>query len=272
MVEKNLTLVPGIPGMISTSIPSKTVKKVLVGLSTAEHIRKADFLPHFLGLQKPDNTLIITVHGQSPAQARNIIVEQAMSNDCTHILFLDDDMICPADTLMKLLSHDKDIVTGLYLLRSFPHFPALFDEAYDNGKCKFTFLDSNVSGLVPAVNCGLGCVLISVKVFEALEKPYVRLGEIEKDGWCDDVGFFNRCRAAGFEIFCDTDATLGHITSVVMWPEKHGEAWFTNYKHPNGNVVIPQNIPTLEEVKNTKIIENAILENTISDEKVLTPL
>lgn len=236
-------------------------KKVLVGLSTAEHIRKADFLPHFLGLIKPDNTLIITVHGQSPAQARNIIVDQAISNDCTHILFLDDDMILPADTLMKLLSHDKNIVTGLYLLRSFPHFPALFDEAYENGKCKFTFLDENVSGLVKGVNCGLGCVLISINVFKALEKPYVRLGEIEKDGWCDDVGFFNRVRNAGFEIYCDTTATVGHITSVVMWPEKVGDQWFTNYKHSNGNVHIPQNIPAPEAVYEAKIVEKAVLEN-----------
>jgi GT2 family glycosyltransferase len=233
-------------------------KKVLIGLSTGEHIRKADFLPYFLSMMRPNNSLTVTVHGQSPAKSRNLIVEEAIKNNCTHIFFVDDDIILPQDTLMKLLVHDKDIVSGLYLLRSFPHRPALFDEAYESGKCKFIFLDDH-KGLVKGVNCGLGCVLISMKVFEALEKPYVRLGEIEQDGWCDDVGFFNRCRQAGFDIYCDLDAAVGHQTSVILWPEKHDGKWMTNYKHQNGNVLISQNIPSLEELKEEKNKEIALV-------------
>lgn len=223
--------------------------KVLIGLSTMEHIRKADFLPHFLGLKRPPNALTITVSGQSPAKSRNIIIEQAIANECTHIFFMDDDMIIPDTTILKLLEHDKDVVTALYLLRSFPHFPAMFDEAYDNGKCRFTFLTPEIGGLVECVNAGLGAVLIKTEVFKNMEQPWVRLGEIEKDGWCDDVGFFNRVRAAGYKIFCDTDIRCGHMVSLVMWPEKHSNEWFTNYKHQNGNVLIPQNIPTQTEVK-----------------------
>lgn len=230
-------------------------KKVLIGLSTGEHIRKADFLPHFLALQKPAGHLTITVHGQSPAKSRNIIIEQAIANECTHIFFMDDDMTPPSDTLIKLLAHDKDIVTGLYLLRTFPHFPALFDEAYDNGKCRFMFLNNGMSGLVEAVNCGLGCVLISTEVFKKMETPWVRLGEIEKDGWCDDVGFFNRVREAGFKIYCDLDCPVGHINSVTMWPEKIDGNWYTNYKHVNGNVMIPQNIPDPADVKKQEEVE-----------------
>lgn len=222
--------------------------KVLIGLSTAEHIRKADFLPHFLNIHKPDGTLLITVHGQSPAKSRNMIIDQAIENQCTHILFLDDDMIPSGDVLDKLLVHDKDIVTGLYLLRTFPHYPAFFDEAYDNGRCKYFFLNGDASGLTKGVNCGLGCVLIKTEVFKHLEKPYVRLGEIEQDGWCDDVGFFNRCRNAGFEIYCDLDVSVGHMTTITMFPEKHGGVWYTNYKHPTGHVLIAQNIPTLDDL------------------------
>lgn len=226
--------------------------KVLVGLSTAEHIRKADFLPHFLGLKKPDNTLVITVHGQSPASARNTIAEQAIINDCTHVFFLDDDMIPQPDTLLKLLEHDKDIVSGLYLLRTFPHFPAFFDEAFDTGFCKYAFLDGRDTVLEKGVNAGLGAVLIKTEVFKNLEKPWVRLGEIIKDGWCDDVGFFNRCRAAGYDIYCDLNAPVGHMTTVTLWPEKHGDKWFTNYKHPNGTILFPQNVPTQEEIEADK--------------------
>ena len=225
-------------------------KKILIGLSTGEHIRRAEFLPHFMGLERPDGTVAMSVHGQSPAKSRNMIVEQAFDSKCTHVFFLDDDMVPPRDTLMKLASHDKDIVSALYLLRSFPHYPALFDKAYTNGKCKFTFLNDQLDsdGLVQAVNCGLGCILISIDVFRRLEKPWVRLGEISKDDWCDDIGFFNRAREAGFDIWCDLSATVGHMTNVVVWPEKHNKEWFTNYKHSNGNILIPQNIPGAEEI------------------------
>lgn len=229
-------------------------KRVLIGLSTGEHVRNANFIPSFLGLGRPANTLTMTVHGQSPASSRNEIIKQALENKITHILFLDDDMILPEDTLMKLLTHDKPIVSALYLLRSFPHRPAFFDQAYDNGRCKFKFLDKDTKGLVKGVNCGLGCVLVSTEVFKVLEQPYVRLGEIEKDGWSDDVGFFNRCRNAGYDIWCDLNAPVGHLANVTIWPEIYNDEWYTNYKHPNGNVRISQNIPTEEEIKEQELL------------------
>lgn len=222
--------------------------KLLVGLSTGEYVRNASFIPSFIGLLRPEGSFTMTVHGQSPATSRNMIIKRALENDCTHIFFMDDDMILPPDTLLKLIEHKKDIVSALYLLRSFPHRPAFFDKAYENGRCKFTFLEKGMTGLIKGVNCGLGAVLISTNVFKALEEPYVRLGEIEKDGWCDDVGFFNRCRQAGFDIYCDLDSPVGHMASLTIWPEYNDGEWFTNYKHPDGNVRIAQNVPTKEEV------------------------
>jgi hypothetical protein len=99
-----------------------------------------------------------------------------------------------------------------------------------------------------------------MRVFEALEKPYVRLAEIAKDEWCDDIGFFNRVGEAGFEMFCDLDTQVGHMTSIHMWPEKTNKGWMTNYKHLTGNAHIPQNIPSIkeiedEEAKNEELIE-----------------
>lgn len=227
--------------------------KVLVGLSTGEHIRRAEFLPSFLALERPDGSLMATVHGQSPATSRNIIIDQAIETGCTHILFVDDDMILQTDTLTKLLSHDKDIVSALYLLRSFPHYPAFFDEAYETGDCKFSFLnDYKNERLVKGVNCGLGCVLIKTSIFSHLEKPYVRLGEIKKDGWCDDVGFFNRCRKAGFEIYCDLEATVGHMHGITIWPKKVDNLWLTRYAVNNGNVEFAQHKPTDKEIEEQK--------------------
>lgn len=212
-----------------------------------EHIRRAEFITHFMGMDKPANSLITAVHGQSPASARNFIIEQALQNECTHVFFMDDDVVMPKDTIDRLLNHDKDIISGLYLMRSFPHYPVLFDEAFPDGKCKFMYLTPDKQGVVPVVNCGFGMVLIKIGVFKKMEKPWVTLGEIEKDGWCDDVSFFNRARKAGFDIHCDLNTIGGHMINVTAWPSFVGDAWQTQYKHPQGTVAFPQHVPALAE-------------------------
>lgn len=226
-------------------------KKVLIGLSTNEYVRNAAIMQYVLALERPEPPTVnalLTVHGQSPAQARNTIIEEAIKQECTHILFIDDDMATPTDTLIRLLAHDKDIVSGLYLSRSFPHFPVAFDMAFENGYNKFIYLEPDVDGLVEITNCGLGCVLIKTEIFKKLEKPYVRLGEIEKDGWCDDVGFFNRCRAAGIKLYLDTTVRIGHMSTVTLFPNKvPNQGWFTEYRYMGGNVLIPQTIPSQEQ-------------------------
>lgn len=221
--------------------------KILIGLSTGEHIRKADFLPYFLGLEKPVGSVMTTVHGQSPAKARNIIIDQALKNDCTHVFFCDDDMALAPDTLTRLMKHDVDVVTGLYLMRPFPHFPVAFDQKFDNGFNKYLYLTPDKQGLIEITNCGLGCVLIKTDVFKKLSPPWVRLGEIEKDGWCDDIGFFNRVTEAGFKMYCDLDVPVGHMNSLILWPTKTPQGWFTEYKSEQGNVLVPQTIPSLED-------------------------
>src|SRR5215204_388475 len=225
------------------------MSKVLIGLSTGEYIRKADMIPSFLGLLRPPGALTTTVHGQSPAEARNQIIRQALANDCTHVFFIDDDMVMPEDTLLKLVEHDLDGVLGLYLMRNYPHFPVAFDRAFGNGFNKFLYLEPKVQGVIPITNGGLGCALIKTEVFKKMQEPWVTLGEIQKDGWCDDVSFFNRYRAAGFKLFLDTNVRCGHLVTLQVWPEYVGNQWMSNYKHQNGNVMVPQAIPSVEETE-----------------------
>jgi hypothetical protein len=224
----------------------------MIGLPTMEHIRRAEFLTHFMGLQKPSNSLLLAVHGQSPASSRNFIIQAAIEQNCTHVFFIDDDVVPPFDAIEQLLKHDKDIVTGLYLMRSFPHNAVLFDEAFESGHCKFMYLTPNKTGLVPIVNCGLGIVLIKIEVFKAMQKPWITLGEIDKDGWCDDISFFNRARRAGFEMYCDLNVTAGHMVNPVAWPVYENGQWTTQYRFPQGNVAFPQHMPDQMQVENER--------------------
>ena len=214
--------------------------KVLIGVPTAEYARRADFYDYFNMLEKPEGTIITFCHGQSPARNRNLIIQQALEHNCTHVFFLDDDVAFKPDTLMRLLSHNVNMVTGLYLMRNYPHRPILFDYSNDKGECHHVTLEQQ-TGLIEVVNTGLGCVLINTEVFKAMEKPWITLGELERDHWCDDISFFNRARAAGFKLFCDFSILVGHFASVTVWPNMIDGNWMTTYdSHGKGQVTFPQ--------------------------------
>lgn len=226
------------------------MSKVLIAVPTQEFARRADFYDYFNALNKPDGTLCTFSHGQSPAKNRNIMIKIALEQKATHILFIDDDMAFPPNALERLLAHDKDIVSGLYLLRNYPHFPVMFEEWYSDGRCRYAFLTPDVTGLKSVVNIGLGFCLIKMEVFQKLEEPWVTLGAYEKDGWCDDIHLFNKCREAGFEMFVDTDVRCGHIMSAIITPVKTPEGnWVTQYNTGAVEVFhVPQIHPTPEQI------------------------
>lgn len=218
--------------------------KILIGLITQEYARRADFYDYFTLLEKPGKSLILFCHDRSPAHGRNVIIEEALKYECTHILFVDDDMAMKPEALEQLLSHDKDVVTGLYLSRSYPHQPLIFDVADEDGSCLFAYLMGDEPRLKEVVNCGLGFCLIKTNVFKQMEKPYVRLGEIDSEQWCDDVGFFNRVRKAGFKIYCDMECRIGHIGTLIIWPTKEDRKWMTGYDTSGrGTINVPQIAP-----------------------------
>lgn len=221
--------------------------KVLIGYVTQEYARRADFYDYLGLLEKPENWLLLPCHDRSPAHGRNVIIDEALKYGCTHILFMDDDMACKPDALMQLLSHDVDVVTGLYLSRSYPHQPLIFDIADDSGACLFAYLTGDEPRLKEIVNAGLGFCLVKTSIFEKLEKPYVRLGEIDAEQWCDDVGFFNRVRKAGIKIYCDMECRIGHIGTMIIWPNKEDGKWMSGYDTSGrGMINIPQVIPDID--------------------------
>lgn len=228
--------------------------KILIGVPTAEYARRADFYDYFNALDKPNGTIITMSHGQSPARNRNLIIRQALDHNCTHVFFLDDDVAFRQDLLTNLLKHDKDLVTGLYLMRNFPHRPIIFDWANEKGECAFKPLDDTEYGLVPIRAAGLGACLIKTSVFKKLDElmlsvdkhgikdRWVTLGELDTDHWCDDISFYNRCAKAGIEMYCDMNSLVGHIASVIVWPDVINNEWMTTYDtgSPEGRASVRQ--------------------------------
>ncbi len=235
--------------------------RVLIGIPAAGYTRHGIFLDYVMNLEKPKNCKFAFAHGQSPAQARNMVIRQALEEGWTHIFFIDDDVLIPPDGLMRLLKHDKDIVTGLYLLRRWPHQPIIFDDDNrDDQKVQWHCLSDGENGLIEIQNAGLGCALIKTDVFRRLEDPWITLGNPDPEGWCDDVWFFKKCMKAGFKMYCDLELKAGHCAQLIVWPRFENGKWTTILDTQGAKALNIAQL-TFQEFKDQADEQQALLQN-----------
>lgn len=170
----------------------------------------------------------IPARGASIAENRNGIAERALAVGAKWVLYLDDDQVLAPDTLVRLLAHDKDVISGLYVSREPPFKPHIYDHEDELGFCRFRPLAPFEGGLHNVLATGAGCMLIKTDVLRKLEQPWWRLGQITMDGWGDDLNFCHRIREAGFEIWCDFDVVVGHQMNATLWPKRKEDGeWYT---------------------------------------------
>lgn len=156
---------------------------------------------------------------QEVAKARIDLVRSALEADCTHVFFLDDDMTHPPDALTKLLAHNLDIVSGLYLAREYPHTPQMYEDAIEShniGKY-WMILDWEDGAMVEAHAVGAGCLLVKTEVFRTLPEPWF----IFLDNLGEDFGFCAAARRHGYKVLVDTSVKCSHYQlseiTVDMW-------------------------------------------------------
>lgn len=226
------------------------IGKGYVGISACEDARSSEFWANFLQLELPSLvTKPEVARGSCIADNRNRLAERAIELGADWIFYIDDDQLFHPLALKRLLAHNKDVVSGLYLMRGFPFEPVAFNKESDdpNNKqgCYRLFLnhmDKN-HGLIPVVAVGAGALLIQTRVFERLEKPYWTLGQIEKQNWGDDLDFCYRVRNAGFDIFLDLDERVGHKVQGALWPnyDEAKKEWSTNLVITDKSIInLPQ--------------------------------
>lgn len=155
-------------------------------------------------------TTLHMVMGSEIASQRQQLATEALSTECTHILWLDSDMRFPNITLEALISHDKDIVACNYSTRVEPHMPVAFTSKQDMGER----LGAGV-GLNKVAAVGMGCMLVKRNVFESMSLPYFGV-EWNQDYTSligEDLYFANKADLAGYDIWIDSDLSnrIAHI-------------------------------------------------------------
>jgi hypothetical protein len=146
--------------------------------------------------------------------------------DYSHLMWIDNDIIFTPQQFQKLLDHDKDIVSGFYMMESRTQVATV--EKWDEEKFKldgsFEFLKledlKNKDGLFEVAYTGLGFMLVKKGVFESLSYPWFRplffdIGTA-KDFCSEDVSFCRLAIEKGFKIFVDPQLRVGHEKKVVL--------------------------------------------------------
>jgi hypothetical protein len=147
--------------------------------------------------------------------SRTWLVLEAIKQEATHILFVDSDMVFPANTLNQLLSHEKDIVGVQYNKREFPP------------KGVYAPLDEkSETELYRAKHVGTGMLLIDLKVFANIGhpseshpkgNPWFSFGRDSQGALVlgEDVWFCNVARDAGYDVWIDPTLKIGHAGEYV---------------------------------------------------------
>lgn len=143
---------------------------------------------------------------------RENLTKMSLEVESDYILWLDSDMTFPSTTLLRLLSHNKNIVGCNYKKRSNPQTPVAYKKIGDWDS--WLPLEEK-ENLVEVEGVGMGCILIKTNLFKKIEKPYFEFTYDKKtDDWLgEDFNLFKKFRNIGENIYIDTHLSMdiGHL-------------------------------------------------------------
>lgn len=195
--------------------------KVLLGMPCTRTIPYKTVVS-LLRTAKKDVVDPMLIEGSLIYDSRDSIAAFAVNKGYDYVLFADSDMIFSSDDLNKLLAHDADIVSGLYVTRNGENKNVCYKEVITRRRfpprAPKLVHDPTTTGYGPVAACGFGFCLIKTDVIKCMAKRYKSLFE-PFDGVGEDIAFCLRARKCGYEIFTDRDVKLGHVGEKVYLQE-----------------------------------------------------
>jgi hypothetical protein len=222
--------------------------KVLIGIIGNDFARAHEFTASALRLKRPHGSDLEFLMGGDWCSARNQLGQQALDGGYTHLWFMDDDHSFGPDLLERLLAWEKPLVTPMCLQRVYPFAPVSYvpappELAHLGDFVPIDLGDQPGGGLVELAVGGAAGMLIRRDVLEATARPWFEYGDQS-----EDILFCQKAQEAGYTLWGDLGAKLGHITTLVVFPsftEENG--WTTGLRLPRGPDMNIKQVYDLEE-------------------------
>lgn len=148
--------------------------------------------------------------------ARDSLARHAVNSDFTDVLWIDSDMVFEDHLYDDLAMTGKDMVCGLFISRHYPYLSCLFSKLGDNPE---RIAEVTETDAFRVAGCGFGAVLMKTQVLRDVMIGNRGRCFIPEPMLGEDLAFCQRAAGAGYEIWCEPTARVGHIGSVPIWPE-----------------------------------------------------
>lgn len=190
-----------------------------IGVVADEVSRYSAFSMSLTTLDMPEGWTVRYALGRNIVSACNLL---ARDFEGDMLWYQGDDHQFPVDTLRRMIStaerHDIDALVPLMLMRKYPFIPVIYEGENEDGRHRVI---ENVpqNGIIPVYAAGTGGMLLTRRALEAVgPDPFSYTMLPDGDLLGEDLTFSRRLREAGIQIYCDTSITMGHLTTMTVWP------------------------------------------------------
>jgi len=164
--------------------------------------------PHYPSHAIPDRLITL-------GKLSNIVLERAMEENPSYILWLDSDVTIPKNYINRLLSHNKDVVAPMFFFENSTYFRDTWgyrvnNELFTN---RYPYCKTYRNNELFEVD-SVGLPLISAKVI----KDGARFGDEEIVDLCRSI------RALGYKIFVDPSISVTHPRNGTAVPKEYENA------------------------------------------------
>jgi FkbM family methyltransferase len=206
-----------------TAIP-ESKKKILIAIPTARNIEVETFKAIY-DLEVPEGyqTTFQYFYGYNIDQVRNLIADWVVKG-FDYLFSVDSDIAFAPDTLKKLLAHDRDVVSGLYIQRKpGQHILEIYEANDHGGVSNIPYGKLKGRNLVEVQGCGFGCVLVKAEVMQSIGYPQFKYFSAldHRNTISEDVDFCKKALAKGFRIWADPTIKCRHIGQGVFEVDDH---------------------------------------------------
>lgn len=175
-------------------------------------IQLSQVCPYQLAFHFVESTII--------SKARNLAALEAINRNCTHILFIDDDMVFSPEVVEKLVAQDKDIIGALCFGRTDTPYP-IAKKLFKNEIFDYTWETVSTWDKTTEVDAtGTGFLLVKTEVMKRIQPPFFAFAPASDFGLkqrefpdhevSEDTYFMMKAKMAGYQIWVDPTLIIGH--------------------------------------------------------------
>lgn len=197
-------------------------KRLAIALPLSwSHVPSPFFLSFVQMCLKSAGNYLLSIYNTNTSlidKMRELLAEEVKGAD--YVLWIDADQLYPMDTIDKLVSHvdSGHLVVGGITPDKHTAKPMVYKFLNDVGTAtRDRNFDVN-RGLVKVDAMGFGGIMVAKEVMETLKPPYFPRDwdEAMQSFVGEDFGFYNKCRKAGIDVWCDTDLHYSHMVATAI--------------------------------------------------------